>query len=36
VDEVEDAAACYALMRELRPHLASQDEFIERWRRHEA
>jgi hypothetical protein len=33
VDEVDDALACYDLMRELRPHLASQDEFIERWRR---
>ena len=29
----EDARACYELMRELRPHLASKDVFIERWRR---
>jgi ribosomal protein S18 acetylase RimI-like enzyme len=33
VDDPEDAAACYALMLELRPHLASCEEFLERWRR---
>jgi ribosomal protein S18 acetylase RimI-like enzyme len=33
VDDPEDAAACYALMLELRPHLASREEFLERWRR---
>jgi GNAT superfamily N-acetyltransferase len=33
---VEDAAAaarCYPVMRELRPHLTSEAEFVERWRR---
>ncbi len=33
VDAEADAAACYSLMRQLRPHLASEAEFIERWRR---
>jgi ribosomal protein S18 acetylase RimI-like enzyme len=28
-----DIAACYALMRVLRPHLSSEAEFIARWRR---
>jgi ribosomal protein S18 acetylase RimI-like enzyme len=28
-----DIAACYSLMRALRPHLSSEAEFIERWRR---
>ncbi len=28
-----DIAACYALMRALRPQLSSEAEFIERWRR---
>jgi ribosomal protein S18 acetylase RimI-like enzyme len=28
-----DVAACFTLMRALRPHLTSQAEFIERWRR---
>jgi ribosomal protein S18 acetylase RimI-like enzyme len=28
-----DIAACYVLMRALRPQLTSQAEFIERWRR---
>ncbi len=28
-----EIAACYDVMRQLRPHLASADEFIERWRR---
>lgn len=28
-----DVAACYALMRRLRPQLTSEAEFIERWRR---
>jgi ribosomal protein S18 acetylase RimI-like enzyme len=28
-----DITACYALMRELRPQLASEAEFVERWRR---
>jgi GNAT superfamily N-acetyltransferase len=30
-DDVDDAARCYELMRQLRPHLASQSEFLERW-----
>ena len=33
VDAESEAAACYQLMRQLRPHLASEQEFIERWRR---
>jgi ribosomal protein S18 acetylase RimI-like enzyme len=28
-----EIAACYSLMRLLRPHLRSEAEFIERWRR---
>lgn len=28
-----DATPCYALMRQLRPHLASESEFTERWHR---
>lgn len=28
-----EIAACYSLMRLLRPHLTSEAEFIERWRR---
>ncbi len=27
-----EIAACYDLMRQLRPHLASADEFVTRWR----
>lgn len=33
VDDEAGAAACFGLMRQLRPHLASEDEFIARWRR---
>jgi ribosomal protein S18 acetylase RimI-like enzyme len=33
VDHPAEAAACFALMHELRPHLASSAEFIERWQR---
>jgi GNAT superfamily N-acetyltransferase len=33
VDADLEVAACYALMRQLRPHLASEQELIERWRR---
>ena len=33
VDLESDAAACYELMRQLRPHLPSEQEFVERWRR---
>jgi GNAT superfamily N-acetyltransferase len=32
VSEAE-VGACYELMRQLRPHLKSQEEFIARWRR---
>ncbi|QRK09681.1 GNAT family N-acetyltransferase [Archangium violaceum] len=32
-DDAADVAACYPLMRQLRPHLASEAEFLERWRR---
>jgi len=31
-----EIAACYDLMRQLRPHLAALDEFIARWRRQSA
>jgi ribosomal protein S18 acetylase RimI-like enzyme len=31
-----DAGACFDLMRQLRPHLASVDEFVARWRRQSA
>jgi ribosomal protein S18 acetylase RimI-like enzyme len=31
-----EIGACYELMRQLRPHLASVDEFIARWRRQSA
>ncbi|WP_158816382.1 GNAT family N-acetyltransferase [Methylocapsa sp. S129] len=33
VDDEHAVAACYPLMRQLRPHLASEQEFIARWRR---
>ena len=33
VDAESEVAACYELMRQLRPHLASELELIERWRR---
>jgi ribosomal protein S18 acetylase RimI-like enzyme len=33
LDTEIDVAACYGLMRQLRPHLTSEHEFIERWRR---
>ena len=32
-DTEADVAACYGLMRQLRPHLASQQELVTRWRR---
>ena len=32
-DDEDNVAACYPLMRQLRPHLTSAAEFIERWRR---
>lgn len=28
-----DVGACFDLMRELRPHLGSREEFVARWRR---
>lgn len=31
-----EIGACYELMRQLRPHLKSQEEFIARWRRQSA
>ena len=36
VDAEAEVAACYGLMRQLRPHLASEQEFVERWRRQAA
>jgi GNAT superfamily N-acetyltransferase len=36
VDTPEEVAHCYALMRQLRPHLASESEFVERWHRQAA
>ncbi|MHB8885939.1 MAG: GNAT family N-acetyltransferase [Methylovirgula sp.] len=36
VDTESDALACYELMRQLRPHLSSEREFIERWKRQSA
>lgn len=32
----QDIASCFGLMRQLRPHLVSSDEFAERWRRQSA
>jgi ribosomal protein S18 acetylase RimI-like enzyme len=31
-----EVGACYDLMRQLRPHLTSAEEFVERWRRQSA
>lgn len=31
-----DARRCYPLMKQLRPHLASEDEFAQRWKRQTA
>jgi GNAT superfamily N-acetyltransferase len=36
VDAERDVAACFPLMRQLRPHLASEEEFVTRWRRQSA
>lgn len=33
VETEREAAACFPLMRQLRPHLASEAEFIARWQR---
>ncbi|MGO9171266.1 MAG: GNAT family N-acetyltransferase [Rhodomicrobium sp.] len=35
-DAEPDVTACYGLMRQLRPAIASEREFIERWRRQAA
>jgi len=35
-DGEETVAACFPLMRQLRPHLASAAELVERWRRQSA
>jgi ribosomal protein S18 acetylase RimI-like enzyme len=35
IDEAE-IGACFDLMRQLRPHLTSLEEFVERWRRQSA
>jgi len=35
-DSAEDVARCYGLMRQLRPHLVTEAEFVERWRRQSA
>ncbi len=35
-DEEAEIAACFNLMRQLRPHLADAAEFIARWRRQQA
>jgi GNAT superfamily N-acetyltransferase len=32
-DDADEVAACFPLMRMLRPHLASATELVERWRR---
>ncbi|MFD0985873.1 GNAT family N-acetyltransferase [Methyloligella solikamskensis] len=29
----EEVAQCFPVMRQLRPHLSCEDEFVERWRR---
>jgi GNAT superfamily N-acetyltransferase len=36
VDAEREVAACFPLMRQLRPHLASAEEFVTRWRRQSA
>ncbi len=36
VDTEQDAVACFSLMRQLRPHLESEQEFVRRWRRQSA
>jgi len=32
-DDEKSVAACYPLMRQLRPHLPSAEELVERWQR---
>lgn len=36
IDDAAGARRCYALMKQLRPHLASADEFVARWTRQAA
>ena len=36
VDKEDDVRHCYALMAQLRPHLACENEFLVRWRRQAA
>jgi ribosomal protein S18 acetylase RimI-like enzyme len=36
VDTEAEVATCYELMRQLRPHLVSEQNFVERWRRQTA
>ncbi|CAG9170486.1 hypothetical protein LMG23994_01915 [Cupriavidus pinatubonensis] len=36
VDDVDEVAACFGLMRQLRPHLADVNELIARWRRQQS
>lgn len=33
VDAEDEVARCFPVMRQLRPHLASEVEFVERWKR---
>jgi GNAT superfamily N-acetyltransferase len=33
IESEVDVAACFPLMRQLRPHLVSEQEFVARWRR---
>jgi GNAT superfamily N-acetyltransferase len=33
IDSEHEIAVCHPVMRQLRPHLVSEQEFIERWRR---
>jgi GNAT superfamily N-acetyltransferase len=33
IEKDEEVAACFPLMRQLRPHLSSEEEFVSRWRR---
>ncbi len=36
VTREEEVSGCFALMKELRPHLATETEFVARWRRQKA
>ena len=36
VDDAAEVVACFPLMQQLRPHLASAEEFVVRWRRQTA